>query len=245
VSGVSAPLFLVDALPDGERATLAGPEGHHAATVQRLRLGEELLLGDGRGGIATAVVTGTGRSTLELRITGRRRDQPPAPRLVVVQGIGKGDRSELAVQALTEVGVDEIVPWPAARSVVRWRGERGERAWQRWVLIAREAAKQSRRAWLPAVTEPAPTQVVAARLHAAASGIVLHEEADQQLSAVPLPSGGDLVVVVGPEGGVAPAELTAFEEAGAVPARLGPTVLRTSTAGVAALAVLNVRLGRW
>jgi 16S rRNA (uracil1498-N3)-methyltransferase len=242
---VSAPLFLVDSLPDGERVTLAGPEGHHAATVQRLRVGEQLLLGDGRGGIATALVTGTGRSTLELDITERRRDPLPAPRLVVVQGIGKGDRSELAVQAMTEVGVDEIVPWPAARSVVRWRGERGERAWQRWLLIAREAAKQSRRSWLPVVSEPAATAAVAERLRAAAGGVVLHEEAEQRLSAVPLPAGGDLVVVVGPEGGVAPAELTAFEEAGAVPVRLGPTILRTSTAGVAALAVLNTRLRRW
>jgi len=252
---VSAPLFLVEALPDGERVTLAGPEGHHAATVQRLRVGEQLLLGDGRGGIATARVTGTGRSTLELEITDRRRDQPPAPRLVVVQGIGKGDRSELAVQAMTEVGVDEIVPWPAVRSVVQWRGERGERAWQRWVLIAREAAKQARRSWLPVVSEPAATAAVAARLRADTDGgggpargiaaVVLHEEAEQRLSAVPLPADGDLVVIVGPEGGVAPAELTAFEEAGAVPVRLGPTILRTSTAGIAALAVLNLRLGRW
>jgi 16S rRNA (uracil1498-N3)-methyltransferase len=241
---VSAPLFLVEALPDGERATLAGPEGHHAVAVQRLRVGEQLLLGDGRGGIATAVVTGTGRSTLELEITERRREEPPAPRLVVVQGIGKGDRSELAVQAMTEAGVDEIVPWPALRSVVRWRGERGDRAWQRWVLIAREAAKQARRSWLPVVSEPAATAAVAERGRAGTI-VVLHEEAERPLSTVPLPADGDLLVIVGPEGGVAPAELTAFEEAGAVAVRLGPTVLRTSTAGVAALAVLNLRLGRW
>jgi 16S rRNA (uracil1498-N3)-methyltransferase len=245
---VSAPLFLVEALPDGERVTLAGPEGHHAAAVQRLRVGEQLLLGDGRGGIAAARVTGTGRSTLELEITDRRREEPPAPRLVVVQGIGKGDRSELAVQAMTEVGVDEIVPWPALRSVVRWRGDRGDRAWQRWVLIAREAAKQSRRSWLPMVNEPAATAAVAARVREATGGggaVVLHEEAAKRLSSVRLPAEGDLVVIVGPEGGVAPAELTAFEEAGAVPVRLGSTILRTSTAGVAALAVLNLRLGRW
>jgi 16S rRNA (uracil1498-N3)-methyltransferase len=246
VGGVSAPLFLVDALPDGERATLAGPEGHHAASVQRLRVGEELLLGDGHGGIAVAVVTGTGRSTLELQVKQRRYAQPPVPRLVVAQGIGKGDRSELAVQAMTEVGVDEIVPWPAARSVVRWRGERGERAWQRWLLTAREAAKQSRRPWLPAVTEPASTQAVAERLAAGgAAGLVLHEEAETRLSAVPLPDAGDIVLIVGPEGGIAPAELSAFEAAGAVPVRLGGTVLRTSTAGVAAIAVLSTRLQRW
>jgi 16S rRNA (uracil1498-N3)-methyltransferase len=242
---VSAPLFLVDTLPEGERVTLAGPEGHHAAAVQRLRVGEELLLGDGRGGTASAVVTGTGRSTLELQITGRRHEPPPEPRLVVVQGIGKGDSSELAVRAMTEVGVDEIVPWPASRSVAKWSGERGERAWQRWALIAREAAKQSRRPRLPAVAEPAPTRAVAARLESAGAGLVLHEEAEDRLSRVPLPSEGDLVLVVGPEGGVAPAELTAFKQAGAVPVRLGGTILRTATAGVAALAVLNTRLERW
>jgi 16S rRNA (uracil1498-N3)-methyltransferase len=242
---MSAPLFLVDSLPDGDRATLAGPEGHHAATVQRLRVGEEVLLGDGRGGTATAVVTDVGRSTLDLRVTGRGYAEPPAPRLVVVQGIGKGDRSELAVQAMTEVGVDEIVPWPAARSVVRWRGERGQRAWQRWGLTAREAAKQARRPRLPAVAEPAPTAMVAHRLRAAATALLLDPAAGERLSAVPLPPAGDIVVVVGPEGGVTPAERRAFEQAGARPVRLGGTVLRVSTAGVAALAVLSLRLGRW
>lgn len=242
---MSAPLFLVDALPDGELAALAGPEGHHAAAVQRLRVGERVLLGDGRGAVAGAVVTGTGRSTLDLRITDRRFEPvPPAP-LVVVQGIGKGDSSELAVQAMTEVGVDEIVPWPATRSVAKWRAERGERAWRRWALTAREAAKQSRRARLPAVSEPADTAAVAARLGAATAGLVLHEEAETRLSTVSLPSKGEIVLVVGPEGGIAAGELAAFEEVGAIPVRLGETVLRTSTAGVAALAVLSTRLGRW
>jgi 16S rRNA (uracil1498-N3)-methyltransferase len=122
---VSLPLFLVDALPQAESYTLDGPEGHHAATVQRLRVGEELLLGDGRGGTATAVVTAAGRGTLDLRITTIGHLDAPDPRLVVIQGIAKGERGELAVQAMTEAGVDEIVPWAAARSVVQWRGERG------------------------------------------------------------------------------------------------------------------------
>lgn len=238
-------MFLVDALPEDDRATLAGQEGHHAADVQRLRVGESVLLGDGRGAVAQAVVTDTGRSTLQLRITSRRQDPPPAVRLVAVQGIGKGDRSELAVQAMTEAGVDELVPWPAARSVVKWRGERGDRAWQRWVATAREAGKQSRRSWLPTVDRPAPTTAVAGRLAAAAAGLVLHEEAATRLAEVPLPEAGEVLLVVGPEGGVAAAELAEFERAGAVGVRLGPTVLRTSTAGVAALSVLNTRLRRW
>jgi 16S rRNA (uracil1498-N3)-methyltransferase len=242
---MGAPLFLVDALPDGDRAMLAGPEGHHAATVQRLRVGEQLLLSDGRGAIASATVTGVGRSALELELTRRRYEDPPDPRLVVVQGIAKPDRAELAVQGMTEVGVDEVVPWAASRSVVRWRGERGERAWQRWRMTAREAAKQARRSRLPAVAGPATAGEVAARLAAAARALVLHEQAPERISAVVLPGAGEIVLVVGPEGGVAPAELAAFEAAGAVAVRLGATVLRTSTAGVAALAVLSARLGRW
>jgi 16S rRNA (uracil1498-N3)-methyltransferase len=244
---VSAPLFLVDALPTADTLTLDGPEGHHAATVQRLRVGEELLLGDGRGGTAAAVVTAVGRGSLDVEVTSRGYVDASVPRLVVVQGIAKGDRGELAVQAMTEVGVDEIVPWAASRSVAQWRGERGVRAREKWASTAREAAKQARRAWLPVVAG-APdesTATVAARIAGAAAGFVLHEEAQARLTTVDLPPAGEIVLVVGPEGGIAPAERDAFVAAGARPVRLGPTVLRTSTAGVAALSVLATRLGRW
>jgi 16S rRNA (uracil1498-N3)-methyltransferase len=243
VGGVAAPLFLVDALPDGERVTLAGPPGDPAAVRQRV--GEELLLGDGRGATATAVVTGVGRSTLELRVTGRRYDQPPAPRLVVVQAIAKSDRGELAVQALTEVGVDEVVPWPAARAAASWRGERGERAWARWVGTAREAARLARRSWLPAVAPATPTPAVATRLAAVAAGFVLHEQADNRLTAAPLPATGDIMLIIPPESGFAPAELATFEAAGAASVRLGPDSLRPATAAVAAISVLSARLQRW
>ncbi|MEV1288864.1 16S rRNA (uracil(1498)-N(3))-methyltransferase [Micromonospora sp. NPDC049679] len=247
---MSAPLFLVGSLPSGDTYTLGGAEGHHAATVQRLRVGEELLLADGRGGSATAVVTAVGRGHLDLSIRSRRHTEPLHPRLVVVQGIAKGDRGELAVQAMTEVGVDEIVPWAAARSVTQWRGDRGARARDKWATTAREAAKQARRAWLPVVAGSASdpdesTAAVTRRLGAAAAGFVLHEEAETRLSTVELPDQGEIVLVVGPEGGIAPAELKAFEAAGARSVRLGEAVLRTSTAGVAALAVLSARLGRW
>jgi len=244
---VSAPLFLVEALPTGDALILDGPEGHHAATVQRLRVGEELLLADGRGGTAAAVVTAVGRGSLEVTIASRGYADAPVPRLVTVQGIAKGDRGELAVQAMTEVGVDEIVPWAASRSVTQWRGDRGVRAREKWVATAREAAKQARRPWLPVVAG-APdesTATVARRIAGAAVGFVLHEEADDRLTTAELPSTGEIVLVIGPEGGIAPAELTAFAEAGGRPVRLGPAVLRTSTAGVAALSVLATRLGRW
>uniref|UniRef100_A8M0W6 Ribosomal RNA small subunit methyltransferase E n=1 Tax=Salinispora arenicola (strain CNS-205) TaxID=391037 RepID=A8M0W6_SALAI len=244
---MSAPLFLVESLPTADTAILEGAEGHHAATVQRLRVGEELLLADGRGGTAAAVVTAVGKGVLDVRITSRGYTDAPAHRLVVVQGLAKGERGELAVQAMTEVGVDEIVPWTAARSVTQWRGDRGVRAREKWVATVREATKQARRAWLPVVagTPDEATSQVAGRIAGAAAAYVLHEQAEERLVTAELPDGGEIVLVVGPEGGVAPAELTAFVAAGAQPVRLGPSVLRTSTAGVAALSVLAARLGRW
>jgi len=244
---VSAPLFLVDVLPAAGSFTLDGPEGHHAATVQRLRAGESLILADGRGGTATAEVTAVGKGFVTATVTGSHHEPAPDPRLVVVQGIAKGDRGELAVQAMTEIGVDEILPWAASRSVAQWRGERGGKAREKWAATAREAAKQARRAWLPVVggDPDCSTRQVAARLGAAAAAFVLHEEATARLTAADLTAAGEIVLVVGPEGGISDAERTAFEQAGAVAVRLGREVLRTSTAGVAALSVLSARLGRW
>jgi 16S rRNA (uracil1498-N3)-methyltransferase len=263
---VSAPLFLVEVLPGEGSFTLGGAEGHHAATVQRLRAGESLILADGRGGTASAEVTAVARGSIDVTIIGRSFAAAAEPRVVVVQGIAKGDRGELAVQAMTEVGVDEIVPWAASRSVAQWRGDRGHKARDKWAATAREAAKQARRAWLPVVAgDPdCSTKQVAARISAATVAFVLHEEATERLTTASLPfalstrenqaevipigaqrKGGEIVLVVGPEGGISDAELDTFAAAGAVAVRLGDSVLRTSTAGVAALSVLSARLGRW
>jgi 16S rRNA (uracil1498-N3)-methyltransferase len=241
--------FLVPQVPSGDLYTLDGPEGHHAATVMRLAVGEPLSLGDGQGSTVDGVVVATGKGTLTIALGERHHEPSPSPRLVVVQGIAKGERGELAVQAMTEIGVDAIVPWSAARSVAQWRAERGEKSRQRWVDTAREAAKQSRRAWLPEIAEAADTRTVAKRLSEAALGLVLHEAAETRLSIVELPepelAQSDIVAVVGPEGGITDDELSAFSGAGAVVVRLGQSILRTSTAGPAALAVLAARLGRW
>jgi 16S rRNA (uracil1498-N3)-methyltransferase len=241
---MSLPLFLVGELPEGEY-TLDGPEGHHAAAVQRLRVGEELLLGDGRGGVARARVLEVAKASLRVAIVHRRHEPEQAPRIVVAQGIAKGDRGELAVQAMTEVGVDEILPWAAARSVAQWRGERGFKARERWAATAREAAKQARRAWVPRIggDPDLSTKELAQRL--GPHSFVLHEEAADRLSIVDLPATAEIVLVVGPEGGIDDAEIEAFTAAGARVVRLGDTVLRTSTAGVAALSLLATRLGRW
>ena len=215
--------------------------------VQRLRVGEALTLSDGHGGTASASVVGVGRGSVDVEITARRHVERADPRLVVVQGIAKGDRGELAVQAMTEIGVDEIVPWAASRSVAQWRGERGGKSRDRWTATAREAAKQARRPWLPVVSgDPdCSTKQIAARLAEAAAAFVLHEAATARLTTADLPGSGEIVLVVGPEGGISDAEVEAFTAAGAAVVRLGDAVLRTSTAGVAALAVLSARLGRW
>lgn len=242
---MSRPLFRLDPLPEDEVVVLAGPEGRHAATVRRLRAGEQLRLTDGRGRYRDGEVIRTGRAELQVR-AGPQRSQPaPDPRVVVFQALAKGDRGERAVELLTELGVDEVVPWAAARSVVQWRDERVAKSIERWRRTAAEASKQSRRVWWPAVAVPATTDAVAERLRVAAAAFVLHEDAERPLCAAALPAAGEIVLVVGPEGGVAPEELAGFAAAGAVAVRLGTPVLRTSTAGAAAVAALSVRLGRW
>ncbi|WP_433139178.1 16S rRNA (uracil(1498)-N(3))-methyltransferase [Actinomadura nitritigenes] len=243
---MSPPVFLADpARLRADRVVLDGAEGRHAATVRRLRPGERVDLTDGAGLLAECVVAAADRASLTLDVLSRRTDPAPAPRLVVVQALPKGDRGELAVETMTEAGVDEIVPWAAARCVTQWRPERREKALGRWRSAAREAAKQARRSRLPEVPDLASTADVAHRIAAASLALVLHEDAQEPLSAVQPPEDGDIVLVVGPEGGIADEELERFAGAGGRPTRLGPTVLRTSTAGVAAASVLLAATGRW
>ncbi|WP_203985632.1 16S rRNA (uracil(1498)-N(3))-methyltransferase [Sphaerisporangium rufum] len=241
---MSVPVFLADDL-SADEIVLSGPEGRHAATVRRLRAGERADLTDGRGAVAECVVRDTAKDRLRLDVIGRRRVPEPRPRLVVVQGLPKGDRGELAVEMMTEAGVDVIVPWAAARCVTQWKGDRAAKALARWRSTAREAGKQARRFHLPEVTEQAGTEEVARLLGRAALAAVLHEDADRPLSGLEPPVTGDIVLVVGPEGGITGDEIDRFRAVGAHPALLGPTVLRTSTAGVAAAAVLLARCGRW
>ncbi|OLL73156.1 Ribosomal RNA small subunit methyltransferase E [Pseudonocardia sp. Ae168_Ps1] len=247
----TAPLFLVDdvgALPGpGGRTLLDGPEGRHAATVRRLRPGEALVLSDGRGGLAHAeVVAPEGKDALSLRVLETLRTPPPAVRLVVAQALVKGDRGELAVETATEAGADGILPWTASRCVARWDdGPRGAKALARWRSTVREAAKQARRPWQPEVGDPVTTRQLARRVADADVALVLHESAGTGLADVPLPDAGEVLLAVGPEGGVDDHELALLADAGAVPVRMGPEVLRASTAACVALGALAVRTGRW
>lgn len=228
----------------GSTVVLDGPEGRHAATVRRTRVGEHLLLTDGAGLRVEGEVVAVGRDTLDLRVVSVATDPEPSPRLVLVQALAKNDRDDQAVEAATELGVDEVVPWQASRSVVQWRGERGERARRKWEAVLVAATKQSRRTRRPVLGPTSSTGDLVRRVPAAAATLVLHEDATTPLAGVELPREGDVLVVVGPEGGIAPDELDALVAAGATAVRLGGTVLRSSSAGPAALAVLSA-VARW
>ncbi|MCB5164794.1 16S rRNA (uracil(1498)-N(3))-methyltransferase [Streptomyces bambusae] len=246
---MTAPVFVVDKVPAGPQFVLDGPEGRHAVSVKRLEPGEEVVLTDGRGAWAEGVVAAAeGKDRLVVDVRTVAEEPEPAPRITVVQALPKGDRGELAVETMTETGVDAIVPWQAARCITQWRGDRGAKSLAKWRNTAREAGKQSRRVRFPEVTEALSTKQVAALLAEADLAVVLHEDRDADsgaLALAELPAAGSIVVVVGPEGGVSPEELAVFAEAGARPYRLGRSVLRTSTAGTAATAVLLARTGRW
>lgn len=247
---MTAPVFVVEAVPAGPEFVLDGPEGRHAVSVKRLNPGEGVVLTDGRGRWTQGVVKAAeGKDRLVVTDLHTIAEEPePAVRITVVQALPKGDRGELAVETMTETGVDAIVPWQASRCITQWRGERGAKSLAKWRATAREAGKQSRRVRFPEVAEAMSTKQVAELLAGADLAMVLHEDRDtpsEALATAALPEGGSVVLVVGPEGGVSPEELAVFAAAGAHPYRLGRSVLRTSTAGTAATAVLLTRTGRW
>lgn len=256
---------LVAAIPDSGTFTLTGEEGRHSVSVRRVRVGEDLMITDGRGAWATGrVVSVTGRDTVELEILERGWEAPGSPAVTVVQALPKGDRGPLAVELLTEVGVERIVPWQASRCVSRWtdrnRGASGQaskadKGQQRWQRVACEAAKQSRRVWVPEVTPLADTATAAQLCQEAALALVCHEMADEPLpdvldevfggSASAAGGAGAIVIVVGPEGSLTEEETEELVAAGGRLAGMGPTVMRTSSAGAVASAVVMARSGRW
>jgi 16S rRNA (uracil1498-N3)-methyltransferase len=245
-----AGLFYIDALPEtGELAVVDGDAGFHAATVRRIRRGETLILGDGAGGLARCAVEESGRDGLQARVVDRWQIPPVQPPVTVVQALPKTERSELAIELATEAGADSFVAWRAARCVARWEGSRAEKGLRRWRAVARAAAQQSRRAHIPSVdgvlTTASLSQRISDAVASGASVLALHESAGAHLTDLPLAQAKAVMLVVGPEGGIARDELAALTDAGAVAVRLGPTVLRTSTAAAVALGALGVLTSRW
>ena len=251
---MSAPVFLADpgTLRDvvaGGTYLLGGAEGRHAGVVQRRAPGERVDVVDGSGVRLVGVVDTVSADGVLLAVREVVQEAVPAVPLVLVQALAKGDRDEMAIEAATEVGVDAVLPWQAERSIVVWRAERAVKGRTRWLGTVRAAAKQSRRARVPEVEPVLDTRGLAARIRSAVdaggAALVLHEDASAPIADVALPTAGECLVVVGPEGGIGEAELARLTEAGAAAVRLGPHVLRTSTAGPVAVAILAQRLGRW
>lgn len=240
--------YLLDRPPVVGELVLDGPEGRHAATVRRTRVGERIVVTDGAGAVGVGAVSSVGKSSLVVLVDEARSHPRPAVIVTVVQALPKGERSDLAVDLLTEAGVDAIVPWQAAHCVARWGGPKAAKGVAKWRTVARESAKQARRPWVPTVADLADTAEVVRLIAAADLALVLHEAADAPgaaLTEVSWPRSADVLLIVGPEGGVAPQEIERFALAGARAVRLGPQVLRTSSAGAVALGALGVLAGRW
>jgi 16S rRNA (uracil1498-N3)-methyltransferase len=245
---VSQGLFYVDALPAaGELAVVDGDEGFHAANVRRLRAGERLDLSDGAGELAQCVIEDVGKGRLTARVLDRRTVPPASPTVTVVQALPKSDRAELAVELATEAGADAFVAWQASRCVARWDGkDKVDKGLRRWAAVARSAARQSRRAHIPDILGVVSTDELVSRLRDEDSVVlVLHESATQRLAELPVAEADSLTLVVGPEGGIADDEIAALTDVGATVVRLGPTVLRTSTAAAVALGALGILTPRW
>lgn len=241
---MSDPVFLGD-LPDplpqnGAQIELSGEDGRHAAVVRRIDVGEVIVVSDGNGRGVRGEVTAAGKRGLTIEVTEQLAEPEPRVRITAVQALAKGDRGELAVEVMTEAGVQRVVPWSAQRSMLRWTGERAQKSLRRWRSTAREATKQSRRLRVPEVTDAVDTPGLLGLVGRADRAFVLHEGATDPLSAVDLKGlSGDVVIVVGPEGGIAPDELEGLVAAGAQSVVISDGVLRTSTAGLVAIAQLR------
>jgi len=243
-------LFYAEVIPAvGQIAVVEGDEGFHAATVRRIRPGERLVLSDGAGALARCEVREAGKRGLSAQVVERWTAPRPMPPVTVVQAIPKSERSELAIELATEAGADRFVAWQAARCVARWDGDRAAKGLRRWRAVARSAARQSRRAYIPDVGGPVSTDalggLVAERVGSGGLVLVLHESADRPLAELPVAQADSIMVIVGPEGGVSDDEIADLTAVGAVTVRLGPTVLRTSTAAAVALGALGVLTSRW
>jgi 16S rRNA (uracil1498-N3)-methyltransferase len=240
------PLFRFnEPLVPGQEVQLTGTEGHHAAAVRRMRVGEAIALTDGRGLKARGVVRAVAPKQLTVAVHSVETIESPVVSFTLVQAVAKGDRDELAIQAATELGAGKVVPWQADRSISKWDGKE-EKNRERWQQIVDEAAKQALRPWFPPVTQVQSSKSLAKQIsESVGTYLVLDPTSPISLNQVELSSAGEVALIVGPEGGITEAELALFETAGAKRVHLGSGILRTSTAGMAAISVLAAKSGYW
>lgn len=230
----------------GLAVTLGGSEGKHAVNVRRMRVGEGIQLSDGKGLRVRGQVSALGNSSLTISVESVVQESVPEVGLTIIQALAKGDRDELSIQAATELGCWGVVPWQAERSISKWEGAKIAKSVDRWQTIVSEAAKQSLRAFEPVVAQPIGSKQLVASVKDYDLVLVLDPTARKGLGSLTIDATQKSVaIVVGPEGGISDHELEALEDAGAVRVHLGEPILRTSTAGVAAIAVIQSKLGLW
>jgi 16S rRNA (uracil1498-N3)-methyltransferase len=241
------PLFRFDGAGDvGAVVTLDGAEGHHAAAVRRLRVGEAVQLTNGSTKHWRGVVTKLEPKALQIEIHQANQLEPDSKKFTLVQALAKGDRDEMAVQSATELGVAGVIPWQADRSISKWDQAKADKNQARWQSICDEASKQALRPRFAQVQSVATSNQLAAKIAASASlWLVLDPTASVSITSVDARQASEVYLVVGPEGGISDHELAVFESAGASRVHLGSGVLRTSTAGVAAIAYLSGATGVW
>jgi 16S rRNA (uracil1498-N3)-methyltransferase len=243
------PLFRTEfATPPaaGLAVTLGGSEGKHAVNVRRMRVGEGIQLSNGKGLRVRGQVSALGNSSLTVSVESVEQEAQPLVGLTIIQALAKGDRDELSIQAATELGCWAVVPWQAERSISKWEGAKISKSVDRWQTIVSEAAKQSLRVFEPQVAQPLGSKQLVASVKEYDLVLVLDPTADKGLGSLALDlSHKSVAIVVGPEGGISDHELEALEDSGAVRVHLGAPILRTSTAGVAAIAVIQAKLGLW
>jgi 16S rRNA (uracil1498-N3)-methyltransferase len=250
-----APAGSLDGVEPGATFAIDGAEARHAVTVKRLTVGEAVDIADGAGARLTGTVAEVAPGSLSVTASEVVFEEQPGVRLVLVQALAKGDRDELAIETATELGIDAVIPWQAERSIVRWKGDRAAKAHAKWQSVVTAAAKQARRAWIPVVRPILDSAALAKAVASADLAVILHEDAKKPLRAVlealtetsgtGLDSPREVLLIVGPEGGISPREVTRLSDAGAVTALLGHHVLRSSTAGPAAVVLASDVLGRW
>ena len=224
----------------GDQVFVVGAEAHHAGVVRRLSRAERVTVTDGLGTGVVGRAERVSKTEVVVSVESVERLAPPEPYIIVAQAVPKTDRAGLAVDLMTEAGVDEIVPWDAARSQVRWAPEKADKALGKWVAAAREASKQARRLRFPVIGDYTGARGVARLAAEADQVIVMHERAGVGIEQCAVVPSGRVLIVIGPEGGLTDQEVETFAEAGGTAYLMGPTVLRTSTAG--AVAVTQVRL---
>ena len=231
----------------GEPIEVTGDEARHAVKVSRLRVGEAIHIGNGRGLVCRGEVVETTSDAFTVEVIETEMTPEPQPRVWIVQALAKGDRAERAIELCTEFGAHGFIPWQASRSIAKWNPSKAVAGQQKWQRIAREAAKQSMRPWVPIVCPALTTSALAAEAQDPRSLVVaLHPHDATRFRTISIDASvSDVYVCVGPEGGLAGEELEVLRAGGASTAVLGREILRTSSAGAAALASLNIALGRW